>query len=76
MLEAPNPQGASGREWCYVEPQVVIGCVDHWIDASFLLLAKLVMSGVEAWAYCGASNCGCDLPELGDNCAFTSARMA
>ena len=26
----------------------------------FLLLAKLVMSGVEAWAYCGASSCGCD----------------
>ena len=21
-LEAPNPKGASGREWCYVEPQV------------------------------------------------------
>ena len=19
--QAPNPQGASGREWCYVEPQ-------------------------------------------------------
>ena len=22
VSEAPNPQGASGREWCYVEPQV------------------------------------------------------
>ena len=21
-VEAPNPKGASGREWCYVEPQV------------------------------------------------------
>ena len=24
-LEAPNPKGASGREWCYVEPQVELG---------------------------------------------------
>ena len=21
-VQAPNPKGASGREWCYVEPQV------------------------------------------------------
>ena len=26
MFKAPNPQGVSGREWCYVEPQVAIVC--------------------------------------------------
>ena len=43
VSEAPNPQGASGREWCYVEPQVDLCvtwdlypnkfCLCSWLDA-------------------------------------------
>ena len=42
-LEAPNPKGASGREWCYVEPQVELS----------LLLARpwawMMLGGWPAW---------------------------
>ena len=31
--QAPNPQGASGREWCYVEPQA--GSFDETIVAGY-----------------------------------------
>mmetsp|Transcript_25595 Transcript_25595/g.59455 ORF Transcript_25595/g.59455 Transcript_25595/m.59455 type:complete len:149 (+) Transcript_25595:57-503(+) len=53
---APNPDGSSGRDWCYVEPQVVVAGVDSWAycapvvdyDAARALAAAGIQSKVKS----------------------------
>ncbi|CAL1152028.1 unnamed protein product [Cladocopium goreaui] len=54
MSGAPNPQGASGREWCYIEPQAGLCCLANALLPGWCMWQLASGLSEAAWGFCGA----------------------
>ena len=78
-LQAPNPQGASGREWCYIEPQAGLCCLAHALLPCWCMWQLASGLSEAAWGFCGACCLSFPIParvNVGIWFCCVSARMA